>query len=301
MKLLKNLKVKQKITLSFTLGNVFLLVCILVLELFLHNTATSYEDMYNNYGAPMATAGRVGIEFLSSAGDLEELLLNEDASKLEKIFADYTEGTQLTLKYLGELDEQIVDADVRQDFNKLSGLITAALTRQDEVVAAIRSGDKAGASKLFEEGDFDGVKAEIIAAVNKLDNTFQIHVASTMGSNRSRVSGLIIGSLIVTALACAFIVFMGISLGKEIRVPIQKLQNVAKTMAGGDVNVEIDYHSKDEIGQLADDLREMTDTIKEQAEALERLSKGDFTVEAAPKSSSDLMGRSLKNLSLIHI
>ena len=66
MKLFRNLKVKQKITLSFTLGNVLLLLCILVLEIFLHNTARNYEDMYNNYGAPMATAGRVGIEFFSA-------------------------------------------------------------------------------------------------------------------------------------------------------------------------------------------------------------------------------------------
>ncbi|MBP5160002.1 MAG: MCP four helix bundle domain-containing protein [Lachnospiraceae bacterium] len=296
MKLFRNLKVKQKITLSFTLGNVLLLLCILVLEIFLHNTARNYEDMYNNYGAPMATAGRVGIEFFSASGDLEELLFTEDAAKAERVLKEYETGRELTLKDLGELDLQIVDGDVRQDFAKLSGLINNVIAGQDEVVALIRSGDKAAAGKLYEEKNFDEAEAEVIAAVNKLDNTFQIHVASTMGSNQNRVNALIIGSLIVTAVACAFIVFIGISLGKEIRVPIQKLQNVAKTMAGGDVNVEIDYHSKDEIGQLADDLRDMTDTIKEQAEALEKMSRGDLTAEIVPKGSSDLMGRSLKSL-----
>ncbi len=296
MRIFRNLKVKQKITLSFTLGNVLLLVCILVLELFLHNTSTGYDDMYNNYGAPMSTAGKVGIEFFGTSADLRELLLTEDAAKTEKLLANAEEGKELTLKYLTELDEKIVDADVREDYNKLAGLINAAIGQQEEILAAVRSGDRAGAIKLFEEKDLATSETEIRTALNKIDNTLSQHVASTMSSSKSTVNTLIVVSLIVTALSCAFIVFMGISLGKEIRVPIQKLRNAAKTMAGGDVDVNIDYHSKDEIGQLADDLREMTDSIKDQAEALEKMSQGDFNVEIAPKGESDLMGRSLKNL-----
>ncbi|WP_115028049.1 methyl-accepting chemotaxis protein [Acetobacterium bakii] len=64
-------------------------------------------------------------------------------------------------------------------------------------------------------------------------------------------------------------------------------------MALGDVDVTVEVRSTDEIGDLSIAFNEMTENRKQQAEAAQRLSKGDFGVEIKPLSDQDVLSYSL--------
>lgn len=57
--------------------------------------------------------------------------------------------------------------------------------------------------------------------------------------------------------------------------PIKELNTVAKKIAEGDFDVSIKCTSKDEVGELADSLRKMTDNLKQYVDKLNSLDYRD--------------------------
>ncbi|MFP4375710.1 MAG: methyl-accepting chemotaxis protein [Spirochaetales bacterium] len=99
----------------------------------------------------------------------------------------------------------------------------------------------------------------------------------------------LIGMIAGVALALA----LGILLTRAITKPIGKGVGFAQQIAKGKLDIELDVDQKDEIGILADSLREMLASLKYKADIIERISKGDLTVDPQLASADDGLGKSL--------
>lgn len=87
-------------------------------------------------------------------------------------------------------------------------------------------------------------------------------------------------------LAMAFIISIIIFVSMSIVRPLKKLNNAANEIAAGNLNVELNINSKDEIGQVASAidktilrLNKYIDYITEIAEVLDTLAQGDMCIE----------------------
>lgn len=78
--------------------------------------------------------------------------------------------------------------------------------------------------------------------------------------------------------------------------PLDSVLAVIHRTTAGDVDQHIDYHSKDEIGALAQAFRELIDYIKGMASAADRLSKGDSTVKVVARSEQDVLSHSFNRM-----
>ena len=81
--------------------------------------------------------------------------------------------------------------------------------------------------------------------------------------------------LVISTILAALITFL---VTRSINKPVQKLAVAADKLALGDVDVNIEVDSKDEIGMLAQSFRNMADNIKEAAQAVEQVAAGDVQV-----------------------
>ena len=103
--------------------------------------------------------------------------------------------------------------------------------------------------------------------------------------------------MVITVLLCVILaIAFGIIIARNISGPVQKMKMVAVQLAQGDVEVDIDITSKDEIGELADAMRTMIANTQAQAKAAERISEGDLTVNIEVRSEKDLLGQKLYEL-----
>ncbi len=89
-----------------------------------------------------------------------------------------------------------------------------------------------------------------------------------------------------------------------IEKPIYKLVEVSEKLVLGDVDVNINSDSKDEIGTLMNSFNKIIQSTKEQAYAAEKISKGDLNLNIQVRSDKDILSKSmilvtdtLKNLS----
>ena len=86
---------------------------------------------------------------------------------------------------------------------------------------------------------------------------------------------------------------------RMILVPIQILINSARQIAQGDLSKSISFTSTDEIGSLADALREAISYQREMASIAGNLAKGNLDVHILPKSKADVLGNAFELTTII--
>ena len=72
---------------------------------------------------------------------------------------------------------------------------------------------------------------------------------------------------------------------RSITHPIKEIEQAAMDMCEGELDVEIAYHARDELGNLADKIRTLTSTlrtiIKDESELLGQMAKGNFDIRSS--------------------
>ena len=90
--------------------------------------------------------------------------------------------------------------------------------------------------------------------------------------------------------------FIGRSLAGQIVFPIRDLEKAAKKISFGEVDIALPYKSDDEIGILTKEFLTMADSIKQQAEVLSVIARGDYTLSIPVRSDRDIMNMSINQL-----
>ena len=104
----------------------------------------------------------------------------------------------------------------------------------------------------------------------------------------------------VAILISVFAIALAISLfiTRSITAPLTEVSQVADQISLGDLEQEVSYRSKDEIGVLANSFRELVGYIRGMAGAADRLAQGDMTVGVAPRSDADVLAVSFREMGM---
>ena len=99
------------------------------------------------------------------------------------------------------------------------------------------------------------------------------------------------------ALALVVVLFVTIFFVTRIVTgPLQKVVSVAKRIALGDLTRSVDYQSKDEVGELAEAINQMIDSLKRKAEEAGEIARGNLQLQVAVASGQDSMGQSFQTM-----
>ena len=102
--------------------------------------------------------------------------------------------------------------------------------------------------------------------------------------------------------AIMFIVIMVVSTGiavvmfKKIKGNTADVSRVCKDLSVGKVDVEIVKKNNDEFGEMLDELQTVVNSLKEEAELMDRVAAGDLTVNITPKGADDAMGNAIATM-----
>lgn len=106
---------------------------------------------------------------------------------------------------------------------------------------------------------------------------------SEFSAQASNIRGIILGIFVFIIILVILIIVVVSNL---ISSPIKRLNKAARQMAEGKLDIKIDVHSQDEVGQLADSLGKLSGRLNEYiqyideiSEALKNLAAGNLTVE----------------------
>ncbi|MCI8871179.1 MAG: HAMP domain-containing protein [Lawsonibacter sp.] len=135
------------------------------------------------------------------------------------------------------------------------------------------------------------LEGECVELYNSLNSAFNDIIAyNTQGSSSAAEESASLYRTAVYAMAAIVVaiilvgVFFSFVIIRLIKIPISEIENAATKMAQGDLDVEISYTSRDELGVLAAQvgklIRKLQVIIDDENQFLAKMAGGDFTVDS---------------------
>ena len=275
---MKNLKVSKKLLLSF--GIIVLMTIVLVVfAAFGFSRVSGDINSFNTSFLCVQRVDSMKENIQTAAKDMMQAAVEPDETKkLEKL----------------SLAEEELNAILKavQDMNALYGGKSASLTDAENYLKASLNGfqkysehckdhDVTGAYEFY----MNEVYPNMISAKTSIDS---VHEAAVIDANKvyeDGTSSSMTLMIVVSALGVAATIIsivLALYLTKQLVSAIKEVHAAAERVSNGDFDAQINYVSKDELGQLADNMRTLCARTKEVIEdidqAFDELSQGNLNV-----------------------
>ncbi|MBI1938122.1 MAG: methyl-accepting chemotaxis protein [Ignavibacteriales bacterium] len=294
MKSLKDIKFKTKLRLSYILLGA---VCTIVLandliQMFRINQIK--EDIYAEYIAPSNRVDEIISEFETLNNTLLKFSIPSFESLFEKNLKLLTDKKAVVDSALADLNKTYEGTEI-QNYLKtvnanweeykilvIDGTLSAAAIKDFDIAAevATTSGEEIG-EKLA--NDFKSVQNYLTVK----GETLNAELTSIVTNSRiASIIGMSIGSLIF--------IFAFVKMTSQLIKPIEQLKSDISKFAIGDFEEKIEIRSKDEFGELAENLEKLRVAQYQKIEAANEISKGNLDLKINVLSEKDMLSKSFE-------
>lgn len=202
--------------------------------------------------------------------------LEIQADKIKKV----NDTTEIVEANIIKLHETFPEKDL---LDKLDSVGENLRTTQSEVMKFIEENEKGEAYVLF-----NGTYAEqLLELQDVLSDIAEAAKGRADSAYTLSQKIAIIGYTILLAVTIIAIVIAGLltaKLGNIIITPINKLKDVASQISQGNLNVEVEYSSSDELGELADSFRTTCKVLKhiigDLTQLMEKIKNGNLAAKS---------------------
>ncbi len=215
---------------------------------------------------------------LNELGYLTALSDEVEESSLQFLQKEKEEMNELLATYEGLIDEE------ERSFYDTSMNLWLQYNEADEDMIALAKEGREEEARAILEG-------KCVELYNSLNSAFNDIIAyNTEGSNAAtdESDSLYRSAIFLMAAVIIAIILIGVFFSfvviRLIKFPISEIEQAATRMAEGDLNVEISYTSKDELGvlstQMRNLIRKLQIIIDDENKFLAKMAAGDFTVDS---------------------
>ena len=285
MKGLKNLRIRLKLIFSHGL---IIFMTLIIAAFGLIGVQLSANRMTKIEAGPMAATEAVG-DVLYATADLQRVLTamimaGGQPEYITALSASMEADVALMGSAAGVLYTSLAaDAEAVAMVEQLGALIATSGEQREAVLEAINTGSAMEANTIYQATyrqtlmEIQNLATELKGEVKELSQT---EYANSMLTNKT-MTILLLG-LTVLSLACG--ILLAVAVSNTVRKPIEQLVNASQQMQQGNLSVadEITYVSKDEVGELADSMRDtlrfLSAYVDEIGETLRSMAGGNLQI-----------------------
>ena len=232
---------------------------------------------------PSVDTGRAMTATLSNIRLNELGYLTAISDEIEQLSLKYVESEKSKMDSLLTKYESLIDQEEKPYYENALNLWTQYSQADDKLMALAKQGNTDEARSILE--------GECVELYNSLNTAFSdIVTYNQNGSEEETVSSerLYRNALIFQASIIIVIIIIGVFFSfviiRGIKFPIFEIEKAASRMAQGDLDIDISYTSKDELGVLSDQVRELIRKLQmiidDENKFLAQMASGDFTVDS---------------------
>lgn len=260
MKWYYNMKISSKLILGFIIV-AMLAGFIGVIGIFsLQSTQKTSQYIMTNYGNSQGKLVFIVESFQQSRAAVRDLIIETDPNNY-KTYQDIISNNDATiLKNLAELKKTVQNQTELENYNKLEKSINDYKSVRDRIVELSIQNKKAEAYELLKKpgGQIANIASTSIDENIKLNLTTGAELSSKAQNSANKTMLMLI---IIAVIAVVISILLGYYISNIISKPIKKLLKSADSISEGNLNISIDIHSKDEVGNLAQAFEKMAIAI----------------------------------------
>ena len=273
--MLKNMKIRSRMLVSYFIIVALLLIVGITSVVMLRQVSDKLQEFYNQQFQTVEAALDIRRTVFSVRGNLLAAILEYSESTVTEAKNDfarlYTLVDYIKATYQGDMAQlETVEKNLKQAEPAMIQVTGMASRQEDDAALEYY--------KTNYKPYMDEVR-DIMAQVGEVaDKNAVLKVED--GAKLAAIADLVIIILIVVAVVAS--VGLALIMSDSVRKPVEQMRRMASHMAEGRMDAEITYQSADEIGQMADNMREMTGIVRTLIEdiqyCMEELASGNFTV-----------------------
>jgi methyl-accepting chemotaxis protein len=278
-----NLKLAIKILLGFIFVAIIAGVVGVVGLINLREIEEDGQELYNNMTVPLSIAAEMSKNFQSIRVSTRDMVLEDNLAEINGHYNRIQQTIKIINDLANEFDDLILSDKIQNAFNdylmtrgeydrNLEQLLVLARENRDEEALALINGQMRIASD---------------AQQSALDYLVQLKVedAKSKSEDNTRIANRAIALMFIVILIGLIIsILLGLYISRLISKPIGQIVDAAKRIAKGDLNIELNINSKDEVGILAVAFEEMANNIDE---VMSNISVASEQVATGSKQMSD--------------
>lgn len=280
--MLKNLKIKYRLSISFA---IVMLLAISIAVLAVSGLQNANNELNSFIEHPFTADSAVKmcrIEVNVAARTIREMYVAEDPSSYPKYRAEVEENIAAikdNIKVFGE-SYQLNDG-LKEKYEAALDNWTSIGNR---IMDQIEKGNREAAQKMLLEECAPALDKLVGVAQEISANTVIMQDDALQKSERdTNIISIVVLALLVLALA--FSIFIAGAVTKSIVTPVMQVEYAAEQLSKGILHTNIDYTSKDEIGSMAECMRQSMETLSLYIHDIDRclntMAEGDFNIAAS--------------------
>lgn len=203
----------------------------------------------------------------------------ENISSYDQNVKKYVNEITTELEYVYNINK---DPEISRELENFGNNISKWINIGNEILTAINNKDMAKANKLI-LNDCPEVLDVIIEQVSLIGDRISTNVQDDIQGTTRYIGIVMIIIIVIIIIGLILITKVVQAIIESISNPVEEIKAAALEMAKGNYDLEIEYTSEDEIGVLADCMREMIlftkDNISNITEVLNKFAEGNFDVE----------------------
>ena len=302
---IKNLPIKKKLMNSFMVIVVISILTSFISLICLQIINDRYKDAMSNYGFSQGQVGLLGIKVEHSYSMVKEIIVvgnTSDVDRIKTIKEDIEKCNEDINTLLQNIDKENVQNDKEQELiNNIKSDIESYEQVKDRIIELGMNNKTAQASQLL-RGQGNPAMDLLTVDISEL-LSIKIEQCNLLINRLNRLRIIFVMIILATiALSVIFAMKSSKYLSDVIGNPIIKMSKIAKRICDGDLDVEIQCESNDEIGELAQSFSKMVIAIKsyisEISSILGDISNGNLncSIEEEYKGNFIEIRKSLENI-----
>lgn len=292
----KNMKIAAKLITGFIIVALIAGIVGVVGIINISQINNADTELYQVNTVPISELATANEKYQRIRVNQLNLILNQDTQSMNDCITRINQFEDEMLKALDSFGKTIIDSQVRVEYSALVKAINEEFLPLNSQIS-----DLAMANKNTEAHQITNTKGE---ELNKLiqsyyDNLFKLKVddaSKKAESNDSIAQSATVMMIAFISVGMFLAIGLGIIISKTISNPIKNMVVAADRLALGDIEVNVNADTKDEIGSLMHSFSRMVDNIRNQALIVERMAAGDLTVDVKAKSEKDVLGKKLSEM-----
>lgn len=252
-------------------------------------------DLYERHTATMPDLTCILGDYQKERILLRDLLLQKDLGKRQENISKFKALDEEIDTSTAHFESKAQDPEVLKNLNDLKKSIDSFRQYRDKIETLITTNQEQQAiDSIYTDGIV--IANNVQTAIDNLTKlkTDLAKAASDDNDNSAKIATITMIIIIVGGIIVAM--GLGIFISSIISRPVRKLVEAADKLAVGEINVNVEADTKDEIGSLSEAFGRMIRNIRGQALAAERIAGGDLTFEVDVKSENDLLGKKLSEM-----
>ena len=275
--MMKNMKIRNRMLVSYFIITVILIIVGVVSMVMMQQVSGKLEQFYDKQFHTVENALDIRRTVFSARGNMLAAIVQYDDDYIASAKSDFanikTLLTEIRGTYQGDMSQLDTVERNLQNAEPYLAQIGELCARQED--------DEAFELYMRSYKPYMDEVRDIMTDVGETaDKNAKAKVEE--GAKLARIADLVVVLMIVGAVAVS--VVFALIMSNSVRKPVEEMREVAAHLAEGKMDLDITHRSSDELGQMADSMREMTKVVKvligDIDYCMNELAQGNFTVKS---------------------